>query len=290
METSTIAFAFIAGMVATVNPCGFGLAPAYLSILLKPSSPTRSGFRRGLLVGGWVTAGFVSLFSVVGIIVRTVSTTVISLVPWLALVVGAGTIATGIWVLAGRRLRISGINVHFQKDGSVRSLVGFGIAYGVASLSCTLPVFLAVTTAAFAAPDAVAGIATFAAYGLGMGLVLTGVAVSVATAQSTLVDRIRRIQPLVDRIGGWLMVLAGGFVVYYWATVLAVPVTDPGPWYEPIRVVDGVSNTLRQLISNRPWTTVAVLGSTMIVLGVWSRQMSAKQSESAPSLPPADGR
>lgn len=268
MDLTTVSFAFVAGMVATVNPCGFGMAPAYISMLLGGvEEQPAHGWHRGVHLGLWVTLGFVAVFAAVGAVVRMLSTAIINLVPWMALAVGIGVMLAGIYVLSGRRIGVRGLSPRFRKDGSIRSFVGFGAAYGVASISCTLPVFLAVTAATFSASSAVEGIFTFVAYGAGMGLVLTGVAVSVATSRDALVKRIRRLQPKVERIGGWMMVISGAFVVYYWSVVLAVPVTDPGIWYEPIGFVDDISNSLLRFISFRPWTTA--IAFVTVVLVVW---------------------
>ena len=68
-------FAFGAGMVAAVNPCGFAMLPAYLSLCLGNQDAgfeKRSSLRRplrALLIGGAVSSGFVLLFGLAGIVV-----------------------------------------------------------------------------------------------------------------------------------------------------------------------------------------------------------------------------
>ncbi len=57
-----LALAFSAGMVATVNPCGFAMLPAYLSFFLgleggADDEDRRAGVARALAVGAAVTAG-----------------------------------------------------------------------------------------------------------------------------------------------------------------------------------------------------------------------------------------
>jgi hypothetical protein len=52
MTGSTVRFAFVAGTVATVNPCGFALLPAYLARRVGAEDGTRRGrFRGGLPQG-----------------------------------------------------------------------------------------------------------------------------------------------------------------------------------------------------------------------------------------------
>jgi digeranylgeranylglycerophospholipid reductase len=56
----------------------------------------------------------------------------------------------------------------------------FGLAYGAASLGCTLPAFLAVVGSSIAAGGVVAGAVRFVGYGLGMASVLVALTVALA--------------------------------------------------------------------------------------------------------------
>ena len=89
----------------------------------------------------------------------------------------------------------------------------FGVGYGVASLGCTLPVFLAVVgSAASGASTAV----VFAAYGAGMAVVVTALALAAAFLREGLARGLRRVLPYMSRIAGALLVVAGGYLAYYW--------------------------------------------------------------------------
>src|SRR5690606_10593543 len=63
------ALALTAGMVATVNPCGFALLPAYLSafIGMKEDGNRVAAVSRALGVSFVLTAGFVTVFGLFGI-------------------------------------------------------------------------------------------------------------------------------------------------------------------------------------------------------------------------------
>ena len=71
-----LAFPLSAGVVAAFNPCGFAMLPAYLSYFLgveageERSSATSA--TRGLAVGLTLSAGFVFLFGLVGLLTGTV--------------------------------------------------------------------------------------------------------------------------------------------------------------------------------------------------------------------------
>lgn len=76
MLTGSFALAFTAGMVATVNPCGFALLPAYLSAFvgLDDGTSRASAVGRALKVSAALTAGFVAVFGLFGIVISKVTT------------------------------------------------------------------------------------------------------------------------------------------------------------------------------------------------------------------------
>jgi predicted N-acetyltransferase YhbS len=92
----------------------------------------------------------------------------------------------------------------------------FGIGYGVASLGCTLPIFLAVVGAAASGASTVL---VFAVYGAGMALVLTALSVGAALLREGLARGLRRLLPYMSRIAGALLMAAGGYLAYYWYRV-----------------------------------------------------------------------
>lgn len=268
---TAILFAFSAGMVATVNPCGFAMLPVYLSMFLTDGeeNSSRSGVVTGLKVGTIVTGAFVVTFLVVGAVFQIVSRTVVRYVPWAALVIGVAVIAAGVVVLSGRHLGFRAFDLRFGKERSTKSVATFGVAYGLASVSCTLPIFLAVAAAATGAANLLQGVAVFAAYGLGMGIVLVALAVAVATSRDTLVARMRRLLPYVERIGGWLLVASGLFIVYYWTTLLTAEITIDNPLLAPILFVDRISAWFTNQIGNNPLGWTVGLISLVVALGAY---------------------
>ena len=69
-----LATSFSAGLLAAVNPCGFVLLPTYLLYFLgienlRPGAQ-RSSVRRSLAVSLAVSAGFMTVFVIIGTIVK----------------------------------------------------------------------------------------------------------------------------------------------------------------------------------------------------------------------------
>lgn len=91
----------------------------------------------------------------------------------------------------------------------------FGLAYALASLSCTLPIFLVVVGSSLALEGAGIGLTMFLGYSLGMGAVLIALTVSAALFKGVVARWLRRVLPYIERASAALLVIAGGYLVYY---------------------------------------------------------------------------
>jgi hypothetical protein len=93
--------------------------------------------------------------------------------------------------------------------------VGYGATFALASMSCTIELFLAVVAQALAAPGPVGAVAPFLIYGAGMGASVLAVSILAAVAGSSAAVALRSKTPLLMRIGGGLMALAGAYVLVF---------------------------------------------------------------------------
>jgi cytochrome c biogenesis protein CcdA len=221
-----VGLAFAAGLVAAVNPCGFAMLPAYLLLVVRGeqngerASPL-AGVGRALSATAGMALGFLTVFGLFGALTISAATTVQRYLPYATVVIGVVLVALGIWLLSGRELtaltpRPLGPRWAPKQQGSrIVGMYGYGISYAIASLSCTIGPFLAVTAAGLRSGSVVTGVSIYLAYVAGLTLVVGVLAVAAATASSALADRLRRILPFVNRIGGALLVLVGLYVGYY---------------------------------------------------------------------------
>lgn len=218
MEES-LALALAAGMLAAVNPCGFALLPAYLSILvLGDDSPGAArAVGRAVTLTAWMTIGFVAVFGVFGLLVSPVASQVQQYLPWFTVAFGVVVAAAGAWLVAGRelpRLRL-GAGSGAAVTRSAPAMVGFGVSYAVASLTCSIAPFLALVVTSFRAGSAGEGVLLYVTYGVGMGLLVGLAAVAVALARRGLVTGLRRTGRWVPRAGGVLLLVVGAYVAWY---------------------------------------------------------------------------
>lgn len=225
-----LGYAFGAGMVATVNPCGFAMLPAYLGLYLGADEVVgqtgATGRRLGqaLLVSVLVTAGFVLLFGVAGLLISAGARALITYMPWVGLAVGGLLVATGAWILGGGSLHVGvgdrlAAGVGTPNQASVKGYFLFGLSYGLASLSCTLPVFLTVVGGTVAASGFLGASFQFVMYALGMGFVILVLTLGMALFKEAVVGSIRKALPYVQVVSAVLLMLAGAYIVYYWLTL-----------------------------------------------------------------------
>jgi cytochrome c-type biogenesis protein len=213
-----LAFALGAGMLATVNPCGFAMLPGSLTMVIAANQDatrlTRLG--RALAASALMAAGFVAVFGVFGLLSLSLRTVLQQYLPIVTVVIGVVMVVLGVLLLAGRQLTLL-LPKPARGAPSTRivSMAGYGIAFAIASLSCAIGPFLAVTGIALRGGDTLSGLASFVAYALGMGLVVAVLAVAAALASAAVATGIRRLLPHIPKIGGALLLVTGVYIGYY---------------------------------------------------------------------------
>jgi cytochrome c-type biogenesis protein len=217
-------YSYAAGMVAAVNPCGVLLLPSlvvyYLAGDVGARSPwyerTTSAFGLGVMA----TLGFVSLFAAIGLVFAFGGRALGAYFPIGGAAVGVALVVLGIWTsVTGRapgigqaQSAVSGARL----ERNARALFLFGVAYSLASLACTLPVFLVVVGTALATNGLVPAVGQFVVFALGMGTVITAVVVGAAFFRGAVSSVLRRAVPYVQRISAALLVGAGVYLIHYW--------------------------------------------------------------------------
>ena len=224
LEWAVLSFAFGGGLVAAFNPCGAAMFPAYVGYQLDAAevgNPVSSAIR-GILMGFAVTAGFLVVFGVIGVILALGGRLIADFLPFLGLSVGVVITAAGLWLLLSRRhigfMAASRVNLGSGKG--YRQVFLFGIAYAIASLSCALPIFLAsvgiVVGQGLSAGGTIDAISGSLAYGAGMGAIMMAATLGVVFFKGLISKGMRVVFPIIEPIGNLAMVGAGSYLIWYW--------------------------------------------------------------------------
>ncbi len=212
-----LALALAAGMVGAINPCGFSLLPAYIGFFVTgeaAGAPLERRLLRATASAAMVTSGFVVVFVLLGVVLESVAEWIRPHLPWVTVAIGALIVLTGMAVAAGRRLPVPAPALRALAGRNPIAMFGYGIVYALASLSCTIGPFLAITAVALDR-SFLGGVATYMAYAAGMGTVIFALAAAAALARPEPTRHLRRISRYAPRLGGLLMILSGGYAIWY---------------------------------------------------------------------------
>ena len=278
---------FLRGMVAAVNPCGFVLLPTYLVYFLglehrqAMAGSQRATVRRALLVSAAVSAGFMSIFLAVGLVSYHFTNWINQHAKYATAAIAIGLVVMGTAMLVGWKLPVTTPRLDAGgRDRTVRSMFVYGIAYAIASIGCTIPLFLA-TLLATRRDGVLGGVANVAAYGAGMALLVTALTVTLAIANTGLLRVLHGGARYVETISAVFVIVSGAYLLYYFWVVDLNEDTDPITG----RVESFNGNVITRLNDN--WQSVAVL--LVLVVGaavVYAvRGGRTRPSEPSPAAP-----
>ncbi len=265
---SQLGAAFLTGMLATVNPCGFAMLPAFLAFYVGNGGDEQRPrpLLAGLRAGAAVSAGFSLVFTLAGLLLALGLRMILGAVPWAAVLIGVVLVLLGITLAIGRTLPSGPFNRLSPRrapaGNSTGAMVGYGAAYAVASLSCSLALLLAVVAQALATGSLVALLSVFGAYALGASSLLIVLAVAAAFTRDSLARHVRRLLPVAGRLGGLALVSAGLYLITYWGPVLLGGEAG-GP-------VSGMATVLSAAVTGAiesSATGIAIAAGLLLVLG-----------------------
>ena len=222
------------------------------------------------------------MFGLFGVIVVPLSLRIEDYLPWATVVIGIGLMVMGILLLLGKQfvVRIPKL----QKggaDGTLPSMFMFGLSYAIASLSCTIGPFLAVTSTTFRKESYASGVTIFVLYGVGMGIIVAALTMAVALAKDGLVAKFRSLLPKMNKVAGGLLVVAGLYVAYYGYYEIrlfngSIDGEDP--------IVDAALGIRERLVQFFPdtseaWKYAVAIGVLIAAGVVWSRRPRAARPD-----------
>jgi cytochrome c biogenesis protein CcdA len=289
VDQGLVGLAFAAGLVAALNPCGFAMLPAYLLLVVRgqPSGEGAAAERgsapigRALAATAGMALGFLTVFGAFGALTISAGTTVLRYAPYVTVAIGVVLVALGAWLLSGRELTAltpRPVGVRWVPTARLGSMYGYGVSYAIASLSCTIGPFLAVTAAGIRSGSIVRGATIYLAYVGGLTLIVGVLAIATATASSALTDRLRRILPFVNRISGVLLVLVGLYVGYYGSYELRLMNGAAGmdPQDSVITAAGRLQGVLAVWVHQHgawPWAVALVVLTIGAFAGTWYRRL-----------------
>lgn len=262
------AYSFILGVMAAINPCGFVLLPTYLVYYLgteiqRETESRAATLRRGLAVGSAVSAGFIGLFLVVGIISRAFTNAIVTNSKYASLVIGVALVAMGIAMFLGWKPPIAQPNISVQRQRTVWNMFLFGIVYAIASIGCTIGFLTSVILGSINRQGYVSGVLSITLYGLGMGLLVTSLTVALAFARVGLVKSLKKGFRWFDRISAGFVTLTGAYLTWYWFS----SITNRGTG-GLISRVDNIQTDLAEFLNDLGAPLLAVIFGVVLMIAL----------------------
>ncbi|MBN7532583.1 cytochrome c biogenesis CcdA family protein [Mycobacteroides abscessus] len=269
--------AFAAGLIAALNPCGFALLPVYLALVVRGPGAEIGKWQalaRAVIATVVMAGGFVAVFTVFGLLTVSVASVIQRYLPFVTVVFGIGLVILGLWLLAGRDIialmpKVLDANAPTTRLGS---MFGYGVGYAVASLSCTIGPFLAVTSTTFESGSLFDGVMVYLAYASGITLVVGTLAVSTALASTMLLKAMRRALPYLNRVSGAILIVVGAYVGYYGSYEVRLFHANGNPDDPIINAAGKIQRTISGWVYlHGAWPWLFILGLVAVGAAIWWR-------------------
>lgn len=212
IDYGLLVLAFTSGIFAFFTPCSVALIPGYIGFLIKKD--TGSGVLRGIKVGLMSALGLLSVFMGIGLLVSVFGNFIAAYSFWIGVVAGSGLIILGIYLWFGKSLTLP-----IPHTGSGRGGIGgyymFGATYALASLSCTLPIFLLIISQALSSGGARSSLIVFLIYSLTAASFMAATAFGAIRSKDLVAHYLKRALPLVTRLSPFLIIIAGVYMIYF---------------------------------------------------------------------------
>jgi cytochrome c-type biogenesis protein len=269
-------YAFTAGAVATVNPCGWALLPAWFARRLDDAgngAPVLAAMRAGVLA----TLGFIIVFGIAGSAIALGAAWLGPVLPVVGLAVGVVLAIVGIVMLLGHRWTLLPGGQTCKRVSEQHGSLVFGLGYGLLSLSCTLPIFLAAIGVALTDTPFDLAI-NLLVYAIGMGTVLSTLGIVAATSGSKLGQISPRGRFFMDKFAALMLLAAASYVIFYWGRTVFGDVMVENAI---VNAGDQISSTLRSWLAGnvgRQAIGFTLLLLVSIALGSWLRTMTGRRN------------
>jgi cytochrome c biogenesis protein CcdA len=216
--------AFVAGVFATFNPCGFAMLPAYLSLAILDSQEVRSRstqIAKALKFSGLMGVGIVGVFAIFSLIIFPISTSIQKYLPYVTSFLGVLILIFGVALLFKGPVLLKKIwSPNVSPTGSWVTYILYGVTFALGSISCTIGPFLAVTSTTLGA-SLVESLLTYVLYGLGFVVTISILAIFTALSKDLLIKKIRGAGGALEKFMGGLMALIGLYLIYFGINELA---------------------------------------------------------------------
>jgi cytochrome c-type biogenesis protein len=208
--------AFVAGLLSFLSPCVLPLVPSYLGFITGFTLEEMTGRRRLAMVHSLLfVIGFSLVFILLGASATALGRALNYYQDWVTRIGGVLIIFFGLYLLGVIKLGFMDQEQRLHLDrkplGYLGS-VGVGMAFGAGWTPCIGPMLGAILSMAASQADMQRGVILLGWYSAGLAVPFLLTAWAVETFLD-LFKKFRRVMPMVQKIGGALLLLVGVLMV-----------------------------------------------------------------------------
>lgn len=207
--------AFVAGLITFLAPCTLPLVPGYLGYISGTSLDAPRG--KMLRAGLFFVLGFSAVFILLGSLAGLGGQFLLPYRVYLSRIGGALVLLLGLALLGIFKLPILNKTAHFRvserlRGGSPRGAFLFGAAFGFGWTPCVGPILGSILLLATTTATVFQGALLLAVFSAGLAVPFLLVAAAASRAMR-LIRGFSRFLPVVEKIGGALLVLLGFLMI-----------------------------------------------------------------------------
>lgn len=279
---SVYSIAILAGMLAAFNPCGFAMLPAYLGVqILGQSTDEKGNYLRALKFSFGMGVGLLATFTAFGFLVIPFAGAIERYLPWVTVGIAILLLVTGVAILFGNTIGLTRLfRPSIAPTKGLWSQIGYGVTYALASLSCTIGPFLAVTATAIRSSSWLEVLITFALYGAGMSAIIFLLALLTASSSQKFIIWTKQKGKLLERLIAGFLILVSVYLFIYGVFEIRVAAGDLSSSWLIGSAVDAQSFLARFIYGIGPlWILVFIAILSLISFWGWRRTSRTKSEE-----------
>jgi len=213
MNFVNLSLAYTAGALATLTPCALPMLPAYIT--LYTVSEEKRSLSSALKFGLTTVVGFLTVFTMISLIpsyfLRVLTSRITFIIPFMGLIL----ILLGIsYLFSDFYSKLPIISISTPRGYGIKAFYLFGFGYSLASLACSLPIFILMVFESSTIGDLSSIVLLFSAYGIGAATVIVSLSVAITYGQDQVYRHYSKILPYMKRINSLILIIAGIFMFY----------------------------------------------------------------------------
>jgi cytochrome c-type biogenesis protein len=212
MDVAQLFLAFTAGALAFLSPCSLPMLPVYIAYYLDRGEQGEN-ILKGFLVPVSMISGFLLVYLILGV---ALSFTIAEVMRWLWVtepVIGVVMVVLGV-IVGGTSLLDRLPQISLVSNASNLSTLAFGVAYAVASLGCSFPVFMLVVFQGATVNGPLETLSLLSVYGAGAATLVLIFTLGLILVKGLIYERIAAALRHMKMINAAVLIAAGLYMIY----------------------------------------------------------------------------